>query len=207
MVGDLLGAAAAGLRNLLVITGDPPRLGPYPDATSVFDIDSIGLTNLIHRLNQGTDPGGNPIGDPTRFVVGVAANPWAPEPDRELKRLYWKVEAGAEFAVTQPVFDVKGLEAFVKRAEEFDIPVLAGIWPLMSLRNAEFVANEVPGLYVPDGVLARMRKAQEKGEDAARAEGIAIARETRRAIEGVVKGIQVSAPFGRVEQALEVIQR
>lgn len=206
MVSDLLGGAAAGIRNLLIITGDPPRLGPYPDATSVFDIDSIGLTNVVHRMNQGQDPGGNPIGEPTRYVIGVATNPWAAEPDRELKRLYWKVEAGAEFAVTQPVFDVKGLESFIKRAAEFRLPVIAGIWPLLSLRNAEFLANEVPGVYVPEVVLARMRKAQEKGDDAARAEGVTIAREIRDAVRGAVQGMQISAPLGNVEAAVQVLQ-
>ncbi len=206
MVGDLLGAAAAGLRNLLVITGDPPRLGPYPDATSVFDIDSIGLTNLVHRLNQGLDPGGNAIGEPTRFVIGVAVNPWAPDLEREVKRLHWKIEAGAEYAVTQPVFDVAGLEAFLSRARVGALPVLAGIWPLVSLRNAEFLANEVPGVYLPDAVLARMRAAQERGDDAARAEGIVIARETGEAVRGLVQGLQISAPFGRVEQVVEVLR-
>jgi homocysteine S-methyltransferase len=205
MVSDLLGAAAAGVRNILVITGDPPRLGPYPDATSVFDIDSIGLTNLVHRMNQGLDPGGNPIGEPTRYVIGVAANPWAPDVDRELKRLYWKVEAGADFVITQPVFDVRGLEAFVKRAAEFRLPILAGLWPPLSLRNTEFLANEVPGIYVPEPVVARMRQAQSQGEEAARAEGVAIAREVLTAVKGLVRGVQVSAPFGRVEQAVGVL--
>ncbi len=188
-----------------MITGDPPRLGPYPDATSVFDIDSIGLTNVIHRLNRGLDPGGNPIGEPTRYVIGVAANPWAGDLDQELKRLYWKADAGAEFVITQPVFDVKGLETFITRAAAFQLPILAGLWPLLSLRNAEFLANEVPGIYIPETVLARMLKAEAKGEEAARAEGVAIARETLAAIEGMVKGVQISAPFGRVEQALAVL--
>jgi homocysteine S-methyltransferase len=205
MVSDLLGAAAAGLRNILIITGDPPRLGPYPDATSVFDIDSIGLTNVVVRLNQGLDPGGNPIGEPTRFCIGVAANPWASDLDRELKRLYWKAEAGAEFVITQPVFDVKGLESFAKRAAQYNLPIVAGLWPLLSLRNAEFLANEVPGIYVPEAVLTRMRKAEEKGEEAARLEGIAIARETLAAIKGLVRGVQVSAPLGKIEQAVEVL--
>jgi len=208
-----LGAAAAGIRNLLVVTGDPPRLGPYPDATSVFDIDSIGLTNVVHRLNQGHDPGGNPIGEPTRYVIGVAANPWATDLDRELKRLYWKAEAGADFVVTQPVFDVKGLETFVKRAAEFRLPIIAGIWPLVSLRNAEFLANEVPGIYVPDSVISRIREADKRpgaepdgdAVSSGAAEGVAIARETVAAIKGLVKGVQISAPFGSVEQALGVL--
>ncbi len=208
MVSDLLGAAAAGIRNILVVTGDPPRLGPYPDATSVFDIDSIGLTNIVHRMNLGLDPGGNPLGEPTRFVVGVAANPWAQDLERELKRLYWKVEAGAEFVITQPVFDVKGLESFVKRAAEFKLPIIAGLWPLLSLRNAEFMANEVPGIYMPETVLARMKRVEGAGgagESKGQNEGIAIARETLDAIKGLVQGVQVSAPFGHLEQALGVL--
>ena len=205
MESDLLGAAAAGVRNILIVTGDPPRLGPYPDATSVFDIDSIGLTNVVHRLNQGLDPGGNAIGEPTRYVIGVAVNPWATDPERELKRLYWKVEAGAEFAVTQPVFDARQLETFLKRAAPYGVPILAGIWPLLSLRNAEFLANEVPGIYLPEAVLARMRKAEQRGSEAAQAEGGAIAREAIAAVRGMVRGVQVSAPFGRLEQALDVL--
>src|SRR5690348_2897731 len=145
MLRDLLGAAAAGLRNVLIITGDPPKMGPYPEATAVFDIDSIGLTNLVYRLNQGLDPGHNPIGDPTRWVIGVGVNPGAPDLRSEERRFAWKVDAGADFAVTQPVFDPHQLETFLKRVESFRIPVVAGIWPLVSLRNAEFLANEVPG--------------------------------------------------------------
>ena len=206
MVSDLLGAAAAGIRNLLIITGDPPRLGPYPDSTSVFDIDSIGLTNVVHKLNQGLDPGGSSIGAPTRFVIGVAANPWATDAERELERLRWKAEAGAQFAITQPVFDVKGLEAFVAKAEKHHVPILAGIWPLLSLRNAEFLANEMPGVYVPESVLARMRQAERKGEHAERAEGITIAREIKQAVHDMVRGIQVSAPLGNVAAAIEVLQ-
>jgi methionine synthase / methylenetetrahydrofolate reductase(NADPH) len=163
---------------------------------------------VVHRLNQGLDPGGNPIGEPTRYVVGVAANPWAQDLDRELKRLYWKAEAGAEFVITQPVFDVKGLETFVKRAAPFKLPIIAGLWPLLSQRNAEFLANEVPGLFLPESVLARMRKiegAGGAGEDKAQNEGIAIARETLDAIRGLVQGVQVSAPFGRIEQAVGVL--
>ena len=140
MLSDLLGAAAAGLRNVLVITGDPPKMGPYPEATAVFDIDSIGLTNLVYRLNQGLDPGHNPIGAPTRWVIGVGVNPGAPDLDRELSRFAWKVEAGADFAVTQPVFDPHQLETFLKRVESFRVPVIAGIWPL--IRSPE---RRVPG--------------------------------------------------------------
>ncbi len=204
MLSDLLGAAAHRLRNLLIITGDPPKMGPYPEATAVFDIDSIGLTNLVHRLNHGLDPGGNPIGEPTAFVIGVGVNPAAVDPERELKRFAWKVDAGAEFAVTQPVFDPRQLEEFLKRIEGFRIPIVAGLWPLVSLRNAEFLANEVPGVSVPEDVISRMRRAQDKGKEAALAEGVAIARELLDRVRPMVQGAQVSAPFGRVPVALEV---
>ena len=206
MLSDILGAHAAGLRNILIITGDPPKMGPYPEATAVFDIDSIGLTNLVYRLNHGLDPGSNPIGAPTRWVIGVGVNPGAIDLDRELSRFAWKVDAGAEFAVTQPVFDVRQLELFLQRVEQFKIPVVAGIWPLLSLRNAEFLANEVPGVSVPEEVLARMRKASDRGKEAALAEGVAIAREMFQQVKGAVQGVQVSAPFGRVEVALEVFK-
>ena len=207
MLSDLLGAAASGLRNLLIVTGDPPKMGPYPDATAVFDIDAIGLTNLVARLNRGLDPGGNPIGAPTRFVHGVGVNPAATDPDRELRRFAWKAEAGAKFAMTQPVFDVRQLEQFLVRAREFGVPIIAGIWPLVSLRNAEFLANEVPGVVVPDSILARMRRASEHGKDAALAEGVAISREMLDAIRGAVRGVQVAAPMGKVEVALEVLAK
>ena len=205
MLSDLLGAAAAGIRNLLIITGDPPKMGPYPEATAVFDIDSIGLTNLVTRLNRGLDPGGNPIGDPTRFVVGVGVNPAAPDLDRELRRFAWKVEAGAEFAITQPVFDLEQLDRFLKRVESFRVPIVAGIWPLVSLRNAEFLANEVPGVSVPDTVLDRMRRASAEGKEAALAEGVRISREMLAAVAERVQGAQVSAPMGRVPVALDVL--
>src|SRR2546426_169834 len=204
MLSDILGAHAAGLRNILIITGDPPKMGPYPEATAVFDIDSIGLTNLVYRLNHGLDPGNNPIGAPTRWAIGVGGKPGAVDLDRELSRFAWKVDAGAEFAVTQPVFDPSQLEAFLARVGQFKIPIVAGIWPLLSLRNAEFLANEVPGISVPESVLARMRKAQDKGKEAALAEGVKIAREMFQQVKGTVQGVQVSAPFGRVEVALEV---
>ena len=205
MLSDLLGAAASGLRNLLIVTGDPPKMGPYPDATAVFDIDAIGLTNLVARLNHGLDPGGNPIGAPTRFVHGVGVNPAASDLDRELSRFAWKAEAGAQFAMTQPVFDVRQMEAFLARAEEYGVPIIAGIWPLVSLRNAEFLANEVPGVTVPPATLARMRQASDRGREAALAEGVAIAREMLAAIRGSVRGVQVAAPLGKVDVALEVL--
>jgi methionine synthase / methylenetetrahydrofolate reductase(NADPH) len=205
MLSDLLGASAMGLRNLLLITGDPPKMGPYPDATAVFDIDSIGLTNLVSRLNHGLDPGGNAIGAPTRFVIGVGANPAALDPAEELRRFHWKVEAGAEYAITQPVYDVAQLERFLKTIDDVRIPVIVGIWPLISARNAEFLANEVPGVTVPEVVLRRMRAANERSKEHALAEGIAIAREVLTQVRPFVQGIQVSAPFGRADLALEVM--
>ena len=204
MLSDLLGASALGLRNLLLITGDPPKMGPYPDATAVFDIDAIGLTNLVSKLNRGLDPGANPIGEPTRFVIGVGVNPAAIDPAHELKRFHWKVEAGAEYAITQPVFDPQQLEVFLASIEDVRIPVVAGIWPLVSARNAEFLANEVPGVTVPQAVLDRMRKANDKSKEHALAEGIAIAREALDRVRPYVQGVQVSAPFGKVELAMEV---
>jgi homocysteine S-methyltransferase len=206
MLSDLLGAAAGGLRNILIVTGDPPTSGPYPDATAVFDIDSIGLTNVVRQLNRGLDPGGNPIGEPTRFVIGVAANQSAVDLELELERFHWKVEAGAEFAVTQPVFDPEELCRFLDRIGRFRIPVIAGLWPLISLRNAEFLANEVPGVEVPAGVLDRMRQAESAGPAAEHAEGVRIAREVLEGIRGLIQGIQISAPAGRTESALEVLQ-
>ena len=206
MLSDLLGASAVGLRNLLIVTGDPPKMGPYPDATAVFDIDSIGLTNLISNLNRGLDPGGNAIGQPTRFAIGVGMNPAAIDPAHELRRFEWKVEAGAEFAITQPVFDASQLEQFLDRLGDDHIPVIAGIWPLVSVRNAEFLANEVPGVSVPEDIIARMRCANEKSKEHAVAEGITIAREMLERIRPIVQGVQVSAPFGKVELALQVMQ-
>jgi methionine synthase I (cobalamin-dependent)/5,10-methylenetetrahydrofolate reductase len=205
MLSDLLGAAAGGLRNVLIVTGDPPTAGPYPDATAVFDIDSIGLTNVVRRLNHGLDPGGTTIGEPTRFVIGVAANQGAIDRQRELERFHWKVEAGAEFAVTQPVFDADELADFLERIAPWRIPVIAGIWPPTSLRNAEFLANEVPGAHVPEAVLERMRRAEAAGPEAAHAEGIRIAQEVLEAVRGMVQGVQVSTPSGRVEVALEAL--
>jgi methionine synthase I (cobalamin-dependent)/5,10-methylenetetrahydrofolate reductase len=206
MLSDLLGASAMGLRNLLLITGDPPKMGPYPDATAVFDIDAIGLTNLASRLNHGLDPGGNDIGEPTRFVLGVGVNPAAVDPEHELRRFEWKVEAGAEYAITQPVFDVAQLSRFLGTVRHLDIPVIAGIWPLVSVRNAEFLANEVPGVTVPESVIQRMRRASEKSKEHAVAEGLAIAREMLVEVRGEVQGAQVSAPFGKVDLALKVFE-
>jgi homocysteine S-methyltransferase len=171
----------------------------------VFDIDSIGLTNLVSRLNLGLDPGGNDLGSATKFVIGVGVNPAAPDAEREMSRFGWKVDAGAEYAVTQPVFDLEQLDRFLARVESFRTPIIAGIWPLVSLRNAEFLANEVPGVNVPEAVLTRMRRASEHGKDAALAEGVAIAQEMLAAVRQRVAGVQVSAPLGKVPVALEVL--
>jgi len=204
MLSDLLGAAALGLRNFLIITGDPPKMGPYPDATAVFDIDSIGLTNLVNHLNHGLDPGGNPIGEPTKFVIGVGVNPGAIDLDYEIRRFEWKVEAGAEFAITQPVFDVGQLKNFLKRIEHCRIPIIPGVWPLTSYRNAEFLNNEVPGVSVPDSVLERMRKSPDGA--AGLKEGVKIAQEMLMEIRPYAQGVQVSAPFGKIPHALEVFE-
>jgi homocysteine S-methyltransferase len=204
MQSDLLGAHSMGVRNLLLITGDPPQVGDYPDATGVFDVDSIGLTNVVTRLNRGFDIGGQSIGVPTAFHIGVAANPGALDPDEELRRLAYKVEAGAEFVITQPVFDAGELERFLARIAEFRVPVLAGVTPLDSLRHAEFMANEVPGVRVPEAVVDRMRRAEGRGEAAA--EGLAIAREVTGQIRSMVQGLQISTTSGAVHAALRLIQ-
>jgi methionine synthase / methylenetetrahydrofolate reductase (NADH) len=200
---DLLGAHAIGLRNLLLITGDPGRVGDYPDATAVFDVDSIGLTNVVSRLNHGSDVGGQDIGRPTAFHIGVSVNPWAPSLDDELRRFEYKVEAGAEFVLTRPVFDVRGFERFLRRIETAKLPVIAGILPFENARNAEFMANEVPGSHVPESLMQRMRRADRP--EAAQAEGIAIASEIAAAVRPLVQGLQVSSPSGQIEGALAVL--
>jgi homocysteine S-methyltransferase len=200
---DLLGAAAMGIRNLICITGDPPKMGNYPDATAVFDVDAIGLVNIVHNLNRGLDIGGNPIGAGTGFVIGVGANPGVPNLDEEIRRFEYKVEAGAQYAVTQPVFDLALLENFLRRIEHCRIPVLAGIWPLVSVRNAEFMKNELR-VSVPDAVLDRMARAS--SPDSARAEGVAIAREMLIQVRDLVQGAQISAPLGRYASAADVLE-
>jgi len=199
----LLGAHAVGVRNLICITGDPPRMGAYPSATAVFDVDAIGLVNIVNNLNHGLDIGGNPMGSQTAMVIGVGANPGALNPEEELRRLDWKVQAGAEYFVTQPVFDADSLERFVRRVEHYRIPVIAGVWPLTSYRNAEFMMNELR-VPVPEEYAERLRAA-DSGEKA-RQEGIAIAREMVERIRPMVQGVQLSAPFGRIPMALEVAQ-
>jgi homocysteine S-methyltransferase len=200
---DLLGAAAVGIKNLICITGDPPKMGNYPDATAVFDVDAIGLVNIVHNLNRGLDLGGNPIGAGTGFVIGVGANPGLTDLDEEIRRFEYKVAAGAEYAVTQPVFDIRLLETFLRRIEHCRIPIVAGIWPLVSVRNAEFMKNELR-VSVPDAILERMARAQTP--EAARAEGVAIAREMLIAVRHTVQGAQISAPQGRYSSAVDVLE-
>ena len=199
---DLLGAHAMGVRNLLGITGDVRSLGDIPDATAVFDVDSIGLTNVINRLNHGLDIGGQSIGEPTCFHAGVMVNP-SRDLDQELRRLEFKVEAGAEFAVTRPVFDVAAFERFLARVAPMRLPIIVGIWPFESALNAEFMANEVPGVTVPDAIVERMRRTA--STEAAAAEGVKVAKEIVTAVKGMAAGVQISTPSGRLDAALDVL--
>ncbi len=205
MQSDLLGGYAAKLANFLIITGDPPKLGDYPDVTGVFDVDAIGLVQMANNLNHGFDIGGNPIDPPTGLFIGVGANPCAVDLEREIDRYYRKIDAGAEFAITQPVFDPGALLRFLDRVETYPrrIPVLAGVWPLLSFKNAEFMNNEVPGVVVPQAILDRMSRCRTR-EDGRRA-GIEIARGIIGQIRDRVGGFQVSAPLGQVETALAVL--
>jgi homocysteine S-methyltransferase len=200
---ELLGAHTAGVRNLICITGDPPRMGLYPDATAVFDVDAIGLVNIVNNLNHGLDIGGNPIGSQTALLIGVGANPGALNMDEEIRRFEWKVEAGAEYVVTQPVFDLDLLENFLGRIEHVKIPVICGLWPLTSFRNAEFMVNELR-VPVPEHFMERMRSVD--NAEKAREEGVAIAREMVARVRGMVAGVQLSAPFGRYQMALDVAE-
>src|SRR6201996_3450145 len=199
---DLLGASSIGLKNILCLTGDPPKLGNYPNATAVFDVDAIGLVNIVHNLNYGLDIGKNPIGDSTGFTISVAANPGVQDMDQEVRRFAFKVEAGAEFAITQPVFDLRVLEEFLRRIEGFRIPVIAGIWPLTSLRNAEFMKNDLR-VSMPEEIMARMAAAA--SPEAGRIEGVKIAQEMLAEARPMVQGVQVSAPFGRYGVAADVL--
>ncbi|MSR22388.1 MAG: bifunctional homocysteine S-methyltransferase/methylenetetrahydrofolate reductase [Gemmatimonadetes bacterium] len=204
MISDLLGAAASGIRNVLVVSGDPILTGPYPDPTALFDIDSIGLTNVIHYLNRGVDPGGHAVVPPTRFVVGVALHPGAADMERELSRYRWKVEAGADFAITQPIFDPSDLLPLVDATAARAVPLIAGLWPLASLRNAEYLAQEVPGVRVPAEVLTRMERAEERGGDAAAEEGVKIVEEILDRILPHVQGVHVSGHGGDLELQLRI---
>ena len=203
---DLIGASSIGLKNVLCLTGDPPKMGNYPDATAVFDVDAIGLVKLVRGLNHGLDLGKNAIGGSAGFTVCVAANPGVTDLDFEVRRFEAKVEAGAEYCITQPVFDMRILEDFLRRIEGFRIPVIAGIWPLTSVKNAEFMRNDLK-VWVPEEVMARMGGAG--SADEARAEGIAIAREMLAEARGLrelmVQGVQVSAPFGKYKAAADVL--
>jgi len=204
MQSDLLGAHAMGLRNLLITTGNPPIVGDYPQATGVFDVDSIGLANVVTRLNHGLDVGGASIGAPTSFHLGVVVNSTALDLELELRRFAFKAEAGAEFAVTQPVFDVEALRAFLARVERYHVPVVVGIWVFDSLRNAEYMANEVPGVRVPPALVERMRQAEEKGN--ALAEGVAIARELVLTARPFVNGVQIGTPGRDIASILGVLE-
>jgi homocysteine S-methyltransferase len=199
---DLLGASSIGLKNVLCLTGDPPKLGNYPDATAVFDVDAIGLVNIVRNLNCGLDIGKNSIGGSTGFTISVAANPGVPDIDQEVRRFAYKVEAGAEFAITQPVFDLRVLEEFLRRIEQFRIPVIAGIWPLTSLRNAEFMKNDLR-VSMPESIMTRM--AAVTSPEAAKAEGVKIAQEMLAEARPMVQGVQVSAPFGKYIAAAQVL--
>ncbi|MEY4630159.1 MAG: hypothetical protein RIQ81_279 [Pseudomonadota bacterium] len=205
MQSDMLGAHAIGLRNMLLVTGDPPKMGSYPNATGVFDIDAIGLTNMVARLNRGLDLGGRPIGAPTAMSVGVGVNPVHRDFAYEMKRFRYKVEAGAEWCITQPVFDADSLFRFLDHIEKNNvrIPVIAGVWPLLSLRNAVFMNNEVPGVVIPESVMKRMEKPTDP-EDAKRV-GVDIAREMVEKLGSNVQGLQLSAPFGRTDLALAIV--
>ena len=207
MGSDLLGADAMGIRNLHLVTGDPPKTGPYSESTAVFDVDSIGLTNLVVRLNRGEDVGGHALGSRTGFVVGVGVAPSAEDLEREMRRWYWKVDAGADFAFTRPVFDPDRLEAFLERCEREGtrIPVVATVWPLTSLRDVELVSNEMPSVSVPEGLERRMREADERGPEEARVEGLSAAAEILEAVRGIAEGVQISAPSGRVEEVLSLL--
>ncbi|MEZ5064646.1 MAG: bifunctional homocysteine S-methyltransferase/methylenetetrahydrofolate reductase [bacterium] len=204
MQSDLLGVGALGLRNVLIVTGDPPKLGDYPDATAVFDVDSIGLMQIANRLNHGQDLVGNAIDRPTALHLGVGANPAAVNLDEEIRRFEYKVEAGAEFAMTQPVYDARVFENFIRRTEHCRIPTLVGILPLRSYRNAEFLTNEVPGMQVPESILKRLADAS--SADDGKAVGVEIAREALIEAMPMAQGVYVMPPFGSVSAALAVLE-
>jgi homocysteine S-methyltransferase len=202
-VAHLLGAHALGLRNLVVITGDPPKLGDYPLATPVYDLDSIGLLRMASELNRGVDPAGKDLAGQTSFVLATGAEPAALDYDRELRRLEQKKRAGAELIMTQPVYDARVMERFLADVRPFGLPVMIGLLPLASHRNAEFLHNEVPGMRIPDEIRARMARVDQG--PAARAEGIRIAREALAAVRPRVQGAYIMPPFDRVDAALEIL--
>ena len=200
---DLMGLSSLGIKNILCLTGDPPKMGSYPDATAVFDVDAVGLTRIVRDMNHGLDIGGNTIGSSTNFTVAVAANPGVPDIDAEVRRFAAKVEAGAEYAITQPVFDLHLLELFLHRIEGFRIPIVAGIWPLTSVKNAEFMKNDLK-VSMPDAIMRRMGAAAGSPEQS-RAEGVRIAQEMLAEARHMVQGVQVSAPFARYSSAADVL--
>ena len=205
MQGDIMAAYASGICNLLLVTGDPPSIGNYPDMTGVFDLDAIGLTQMVNNLNHGYDLAGNQISMPTSILIGVAANPCAVDLKREIERFKSKVDAGAEYAISQPVFEPDVMKRFMDQTAKHSktIPLVAGVWPLASFRNAQFMATEVPGVVVPNSIIEKMRKCNTK-EDA-RKTGIEIAQDICEKIQDYVSGFQVSAPFGNVDTALKVL--
>ncbi len=204
LVAHLLGAAALGLRNLVIITGDPPKMGDYPFATPVYDVDSIGLLKIASGLNAGFDPAGKPTGTPTAFVLATGAEPGAQDYDRELRRLEDKKAAGAELVMTQPVYDPRTLERFLDDTKALGLPIMVGILPLASARNAEFLHNEVPGMSIPAEYRARMARVPQGPE--ARAEGLRIAQEALTAVKHRVAGTYIMPPFNRVEAAISVLE-
>jgi len=204
LIAHLLAAHELGVRNLVVITGDPPKMGDFPDATPVYDTDSVGLLRIIAGLNHGFDPGGKPIGQPTSFLCATGAEPAAKDYDHEITRLRSKIDAGADLVMTQPVYDSVVLDRFLADVAPLGVPVLVGLLPLASYKNAEFLHNEVPGMHIPEEIRERMRQAGTA--ETGRAEGVAIAREMLASVKDRVAGAYVMPPFGRYELALEVIR-
>ena len=200
---DLLGASSIGLHNILCLTGDPPKLGNYPDATAVFDVDAIGLVNIVRRLNHGLDIGANSIGASTNLTIGVAANPGVPDIENELRRFRYKVEAGAEYAITQPVFDLRLLETFLERIQEFKIPVIAGIWPFNQPAQRRVHEERSPRLHAPRRSCCAWPKPTPQRPQGKKASSSP--RRCSKPVRPLVQGVQVSAPFGRYTVAAEVI--
>jgi len=206
MISELLGGAGGGVRNLLVVSGEPSRAGPYRDPTAIEDIDSIGLTNILHHLNRGVEPGGEAVEPPTRFVVGVALNQGGTELEREKERYRWKIDAGADFSVSRPVFDPGELVAFIDSFEGRGVPVLAGLAPISSLRDLEFIAQELSGVHVPSSILARMEDAEAQGGSAAAEEGIRVVGEILDELLPRVAGVHISTPRGEIAGALDLVR-
>jgi len=206
MISDLLGAAASGIHNLLLVTGRPPPTGPYQPSLSGIDIDSIGLTNVVHGLNQGMDPGGNSLNSRTEFVIGARMNHVAKDQDKEISRLAWKVDAGAHFLVTHPVFSVETLRSFLLDISDLSIPTIGTLWPLRSFREADYLHNEVPGIQIPESIFSRMASAEKQGELEARSEGVKIALESFEEMRPIVQGLQIKASSGSFAEALTLLR-